>query len=1594
MLTQSPSFTAIAVLTLSLSIGTSNAINMAPTIVSESDKNTTDKTQKELQPWERQPEDLRAAIETNKVALKLIAAVFDARLRRFEAESKFTPKVAPQDRTDPLSGPNDLAGSPLLQEVSQGAVWLSVVMSANKSDLSPQLQEAQRELLEGLQRHQTVTPGEVNKEIKKTIRSKDVEKADTTREIQRVLQVERNFQEVASQLRSAFPKYAELYLHQSPRLLNKPGEPTVFELCDPTVSADPLVKNERMQASLMVKVYRYDEHSLKIVSFWLYRNIEDPEIFVPRLLHSEKDKDLTSNNLGHWDWAHMPPRTFSSIAYVSQAVTVLDLKFVNGEPVMTGRNAPAGRHRAQQVNLAGLDLNQLEPAGNGVLDASAPSFPVPVPDIPKLAALALKNPLLGRDYMPRIREPYEFLTHAEYEAYMAGIREGLVALQTQPSEAAESYLPAKTEPSITALVPAGEPTALPPSVPANIPSSPVNAEQLNPIFLNPKQEGGGLNELSIRARDSLKQFSDLQPVSTHNLVNQLFGKSNAGFRNHDPAAELLQQKLPKVRRVNVYFFASDNTTASWRGPDDASGKGGIVVILPTRYYSDPQQFYKNVAGSLINQPLTSEDVATLSNYLGGAAAHQLATIKQFPIETDYLDHGWDENGDMRRWTDEAVDFFRHLQEAISYLKPRLETMDPHKRAILEKEIPSVEDWLNSLGDASVTVNFGLYKGKDDAPPPKVDSVTRTIWISSKAEEYIKSEKREYRWPLLAKLIGGFNGLKGGSFDPGITGTVYDVLENFGNDKDNKLMIAWRLNADLPTKPAEWPVLAGVPRAPITTSALAPPSSVVAAAQTAPAAATPRASKLEVLLDAVRIMNDYLNRYFSTETLIKTSQQKDVVRQWFDHDAVVHPDWDKRLTYSPYFTDADTQKSAPPLNGTLAGSVFMTLPWNTLTDAQRAIGEQLNAAIRDFSQETDRVSLLKIPKPSPLAPNGTPDLLRVINAINYYNATMRWGRLDSDVQLQNLAWALNRQAPRRITATLFVSLDTGKVVTQVDENNRKLRQVPVTAVLALYEKGEIILVERSVALNFKGDGFPDSLPGSAVVGIHPPHYRVVTCPDGNLAIVLHHQADDASTIPDDTTIDWKLPQQAELELIKVVGDAADSNGVIPVSAKAADEVVFEQKKTTEPAQTSVPRSPVAIAQSAPKEPTLAERQPQAVQSARTPGIQQADPEFGKQVSSLIVSQMKSIDDSSLRAKILQTMLDRLIVVRDPNPNFHSRVSSIDLREPNPKHFDLTVNKTEYFDELFTLTEKDGKARDVIWSTFEANLSTVEYAAGNHDFGPLCTTLQSDLTAIVKRHTNANGSVVSQDIFDDPQFKALLPYYTVFWSNWQFVGERARFQYLHDHVTSKGLRLLANEAGKSPDTKSLKSDLLRLADEVDLFYGESVQVANAIPGVESNAGLRANSLDTTSLRNEPLRETEQGKASRPVNQVDYSMTQVISILQKVEQPKGQRSQYQDNYRRAFIISQLLDAWNRMEPDKKKKVLAGEWAGSDLRFVLAILAEIHAKKLSTPLDSSAIVKLSGDMPWILDPKFDLTKGAFGELPDTLKLEPPTSGTPGGTR
>jgi hypothetical protein len=463
--------------------------------------------------------------------------------------------------------------------------------------------------------------------------------------------------------------------------------------------------------------------------------------------------------------------------------------------------------------------------------------------------------------------------------------------------------------------------------------------------------------------------------------------------------------------------------------------------------------------------------------------------------------------------------------------------------------------------------------------------------------------------------------------------------------------------------------------------------------------------------------------------------------------------------------------------------------------------------------------------------------------------------------------------------------------------------------------------------------------------------------------------------------------AQTETAKISGGVGPAGNTLSPSTGPTPAVVAEQTKMAESPQTAPAAPPSAVAKADPQTPQLQERNPQTTQPTTSPRTRWADPEFGEQIVALIASHMKGLDDSSVRAKVLQTMVNTLIIVRDPNPTFHSRVSAIDLKNPNPEHFEFTVNKTEYFDALVLLGRRDKMAQEVIWSTFAENAATVEYAAGNPDFGPFYKTLQSDLSTAVKRHTNV--AEVSPEIFDDPQFKALLPYYTTFWSNWQFAGEQARFQYLHDRVSSKRLRQLADEAGNDSETRAVRGDLLGLADEVDLFYGDAKGIPDAVPAVETNrAGLRANSMDSIALAREPDRESEP-KVNRPANMgpaiaTATKMKQFTSVLERVEDPSKERLQSQDAYRRAFIIRLMVDAWGRTSPEQQKKLLAGQWSGADLRFVLAILSEIQAKRLTQELDSNAIVRLSKDMPWIVDSKFELTNGALERLPATLKGQP----------
>jgi len=84
---------------------------------------------------------------------------------------------------------------------------------------------------------------------------------------------------------------------------------------------------------------------------------------------------------------------------------------------------------------------------------------------------------------------------------------------------------------------------------------------------------------------------------------------------------------------------------------------------------------------------------------------------------------------------------------------------------------------------------------------------------------------------------------------------------------------------------------------------------------------------------------------------------------------------------------------------------------------------------------------------------------------------------------------------------------------------------------------------------------------------------------------------------------------------------------------------------------------------------------------------------------------------------------------------------------------------------------------------------------------------------------------------------------------------------------------------------------------------------------------------------------------------------------------------------MVYQVIDSWNRTDAATRAKLIAGDWTHFDLRFVLPILAEIHAGRVMPELSSADIVKLSADMPWIADPKFDLNNGALAKLPGTLR-------------
>ncbi|MGA9564339.1 MAG: hypothetical protein WBS19_02330 [Candidatus Korobacteraceae bacterium] len=96
----SSGFRVVALLTVWLVIGAISSPELFPAILEASGQDKSDTTQEKLPPWERRPRNLRAAAEQNKLALQLITAIFEARLRRGEAEARFKPTIAPPDKQE------------------------------------------------------------------------------------------------------------------------------------------------------------------------------------------------------------------------------------------------------------------------------------------------------------------------------------------------------------------------------------------------------------------------------------------------------------------------------------------------------------------------------------------------------------------------------------------------------------------------------------------------------------------------------------------------------------------------------------------------------------------------------------------------------------------------------------------------------------------------------------------------------------------------------------------------------------------------------------------------------------------------------------------------------------------------------------------------------------------------------------------------------------------------------------------------------------------------------------------------------------------------------------------------------------------------------------------------------------------------------------------------------------------------------------------------------------------------------------------------------------------------------------------------------
>src|SRR5271165_654837 len=312
-----------------------------------------------LQPWQFRPD--RGDDKARSYAIHLVQDIDITMRQRAAALSLLTPQKLQEiqfDRDGRQSGPNDLAFSQLLAHVNQGAIWASILLTVDPSLLSPELRSFRKDLTQRLQEYSKIDAGTLSQSAEQTKHHKASKKPT----VADAIDAEITYQALVSRIGNLFPDYERMFQYQSPRLLNRLGEPTMFALFDPmAVGVQPLNTGEVMVPVFIVQVTQVDRGRFQLEVYDAYREIWDWEGYVPRNPEKGAAAGL-SFSLHNSPAFELNPRE----AYISRSLKEeLTLNFASGSPVLTGTTSPIvrGSGALQRVKLPpdGFDPSHLTP---------------------------------------------------------------------------------------------------------------------------------------------------------------------------------------------------------------------------------------------------------------------------------------------------------------------------------------------------------------------------------------------------------------------------------------------------------------------------------------------------------------------------------------------------------------------------------------------------------------------------------------------------------------------------------------------------------------------------------------------------------------------------------------------------------------------------------------------------------------------------------------------------------------------------------------------------------------------------------------------------------------------------------------------------------------------------------------------------------------------------------------------------------------------------------------------------------------------------------------------------------------------------------